>query len=68
MQTCVQIVLIFLSLFTRTGADTQANINITLSVRKLTFSSCIYVLYDGEQGTLCYVLHKSLNELHTVEF
>lgn len=60
MQMCVQIVFI-LSVSTRTWAEIQANINIILSVRKVTFSPCINVLCDREEGKLFYVLHTFLH-------
>jgi hypothetical protein len=55
MQICVQIVLNLLLVSTSSRTGTQENINIMLSVRKLTFSPYILVLYDREQGKLFYV-------------
>lgn len=68
---CVRILLIFISAMCNTalvlGLDATTEADILLSVKEHTHSSCVYVLYNGEQGTLFRMLHNQLHELNRVE-
>jgi hypothetical protein len=71
IQMCVRILLIFISAMCSTelvsGTDAHTDANILLSVKEQTYSSCLYVLYNGEQGTLFRMLHNELHERHEAE-
>jgi hypothetical protein len=70
-QMCVRILLILSAMCSTpltSGTDAHIEANILLSVKEHTYSSCMYVLYNGEQGTLFRTLHNQLHQLHGAEW
>jgi hypothetical protein len=66
-QMRVLILLILMSVLWDTapasGYDAYTDVNILLSVRQRTSSPCVYLLYNGEQGTLYRMPHNQKHRL-----